>query len=116
MIHHTHTQEYAVNDIVDGADGKQYIVFKCSPSRSVNPYVIIPIRGRGNGYKCLASFIKRKVGEAPVDHPALVAYRQRTGGVSDDYKEAVTNLCEAVEQGHWEKARALVAFIRENPA
>jgi hypothetical protein len=121
--------EIKLFDIVQLYGGRQQmIVVDIKPNRPANPFVGVLVKGQGAQYKFGTKHRPTVVGHANHDHPALIAMRQRKGGlgslpamtpqtnlVSQEAKAVFFHLLEAVEAGDISKAKILTAAIRTMP-
>lgn len=121
----TTTIEIKLHDIVKMPDGSQFIIVDIKPNRPSNQFVGILVNGKGAPYKFGFRHRPTVAGHAEDNHPALVAYLQRTQrtftGFCNNSNPASApaavffHLLEAVEAGDMSKAKILAAAIRTMP-
>jgi len=88
-------------DIVSLHNGSaQMIIVDIKASRPANPYIGVKVNGQGAAYKFGPRQCPEKIGEATEDHPALVAYRARTGKPDPRLEALIRQLVEAGLNAH----------------
>lgn len=122
----TTTIDVKLHDVVKMPDGSQFIIVDIKPNRPSNQFVGILVNGKGAPYKFGFRHRPAVVGHAEDNHPALVAYLQRTQrtftGFCNNSNPAMASttavffhLLEAVEADDMPKAKILAAAIRTMP-